>query len=107
MTTLTPDSVRRTEELKKRVLKGAALLDEMRPGWREKINPDSINVWNVRNCPLGQVYGDYYLACIDLGIQDDPTYGFNTECSGVGIDGSPCSCRSDAATLNILWKEIL
>lgn len=45
-TTLNPD-----------VARGIAWLDEEVPGWRDRINLGTLNVGELRNCVLGQVFG--------------------------------------------------
>jgi len=42
----------------KTVERGAALLDERKPGWDRKIDLDTLNLADGCNCVLGQVYGD-------------------------------------------------
>ncbi len=45
--------------IRERVEAGAKLLDEKVPGWREKIDLDSLDVGNHSSCILGQLYGEY------------------------------------------------
>ena len=42
---------------KEKVDKGVAYLDKERPGWRELIDPDRLNISSFYDCILGQVYG--------------------------------------------------
>lgn len=42
-----------TEE---RVARGAALLDERVPGWRERLDVGALDVSSIRNCPVGQAF---------------------------------------------------
>lgn len=42
-----------------RVAAGAAALDEVRPGWREEIDVDLLDVASILDCPLGQLWGQY------------------------------------------------
>jgi len=39
-----------------RVSAGIALLDEKVPNWRDKIDLETLNLRNTRNCVLGQVF---------------------------------------------------
>lgn len=40
------------------VADGAAILDEYKPGWLDKINTSILDITDVDRCILGQVYGD-------------------------------------------------
>jgi hypothetical protein len=41
------------------VKRGMEFLDKVSPGWRERINTESLNIASSRNCILGQIYGSY------------------------------------------------
>ena len=62
------------------VKRGIALLNEKNPGWREKVNLDTLDMLKVAGCTLGQVYKDYYEGLIELGLSDTDDsavqYGF-------------------------------
>jgi hypothetical protein len=48
------------EWLRRRVEKGAILLDRVAPSqWRTKVNPDTLDISYGDRCILGQVFGDY------------------------------------------------
>jgi hypothetical protein len=84
--------------------RGAELLDREYPGWREKITRP-VRVADVRDCPLGQVYGTYgegimtlRLAGVSvslLGFSD--SHGFS--------DGS--TWYKDSPTLDQEWEQIV
>lgn len=38
------------------VIKGAAVLDEKVPGWRDKIDPDTLDLESLEDCVLGQLF---------------------------------------------------
>ncbi len=61
-----------------KIKKGAALLDTQRPGWRERINTDTLNVARGEHCILGQIYGGFGtgLDCLDISGQA-ADYGFS------------------------------
>jgi len=74
----------------KRVARGAALLDEKRPGWAAEIDLRKLDLASGRDCPLGQLWtaklagppfrtdDAYMLGLEDLGIYgDSDEYGFN------------------------------
>ena len=56
---------------------GAAFLDEKVPGWTSKIKKP-INIKNIRDCALGQLYGSYpkALAALNLSWQQQLNLGF-------------------------------
>ena len=43
----------------KTVPEAAKILDEAMPGWYQKIDTDTLNMADVNNCVLGQLYEDY------------------------------------------------
>lgn len=53
-----------------RVRRGALLLDSERPGWAEAIDIEILDLEDVENCILGQVFGDYSLGSQALGFVD-------------------------------------
>ncbi len=64
--------------MKKAANKGASLLDKHDPQWFEKIDLDTLDMNNCRNCVVGQLYGYYVESCEMLGfsLSDDYKYGF-------------------------------
>lgn len=48
------------DEIRERVERGAALLDERVPGWVDRINVDRLNVSSLFDCPLGQVFDGFW-----------------------------------------------
>ncbi len=59
------------------VERGIALLDEKKPTWREKFDPDALEMSWYTTCTLGQVFGGYEDGLWVLGITHEqaPTYG--------------------------------
>lgn len=49
-----------------RVAAGAAKLDEVMPGWHNKINLQILNVGSSRDCVLGQLFGRFWAAPLSL-----------------------------------------
>lgn len=72
------------DEMKARVQKGIALLDEKAPDWwvPGKVDLDALDMQYGDSCVLGQIYGDYLDGCLKLGIslQGSP-YGFDLDTS--------------------------
>jgi hypothetical protein len=46
-----------SSDLRERVARGAALLDERAPGWRRRIDWDAVDMSDCRACVLGQAVG--------------------------------------------------
>lgn len=100
-----------------RVAKGAALLDEKRPGWEHEIDLDILNISSGYTCVTAQLSGvqSYHVGReqLDLTPGDDGTYvahGFNAEscdddCGGEGGCGG--TQAKAYATLNALWKSLI
>ncbi len=44
------------ETIRRRVKRGAALLDERFPEWRTKVNPNRLAIKNCYHCVLGQLF---------------------------------------------------
>jgi hypothetical protein len=53
------------------VAAGAALLDMKRPGWREEIDTDRLDVQFYDTCILGQLYGEFDEGLLALGLTYD------------------------------------
>lgn len=51
-----------------RVERGAALLDEKRPGWWRDIDLERLNIWSTCDCTAGQQPGGYAATMNLLGI---------------------------------------
>lgn len=107
-----------------RVAKGAALLDEKRPGWECLIDLDTLDIANGAVCVTAQLSGvsDFRTGMkqLDLTSGDDGTYvlhGFNAESTDTpeayGLDNAEDSgVVRDAqfaayATLNNLWRDLI
>lgn len=66
--------------IQERVAKGAAWLDEVRPGWRDAINLDTLDICDGHHCVCGQVFAADALSA--LGKQDYRPSGFYYIASG-------------------------
>jgi len=67
------------ERIMSRVRRGAALLDEQRPGWRDGIDPDRLDISDPQLCVLGQLDGSYSDGRWNLGVapgHESASYGF-------------------------------
>lgn len=61
------------------VKRGMELLDKLRPGWRDEIRVDYLDLGCCSLCVLGQVFGDYDhgLNRLRLELIDSRKYGFS------------------------------
>lgn len=64
---------------RQRVHVGAALLDRKRPGWRELIAIDCLDLLDHSNCILGQLYGNYLHGLHELRLCRGTGHGFAFE----------------------------
>jgi hypothetical protein len=57
------------ESVMERVRKGAALLDEKVPDWRERVSRANLDMTSTKDCILGQLFGTLGvgLAVLELG----------------------------------------
>lgn len=83
--------------VEKRVLAGAKFLDGERPGWRNAINVELLDVADGNCCVLGQLYGTYSegVEALDLSRGEIIDYGFDSSM------GSPTYDLTEA------WKRLL
>ncbi len=91
------------DEARERVERGAKLLDAKQPGWREKVDPETLEIRSECGCVLGQVFGEYLEGLIQLFTQMDQRswrYGFN-------VQWSPKRSDADFARLQDAWLEQL
>jgi hypothetical protein len=47
--------------MRDRVARGAALLDDQRPGWAGEIDLDWLSMESCTSCVIGQLYADYFI----------------------------------------------
>jgi hypothetical protein len=62
--------------LSSRVAQGVALLDQVRPGWVDRIDLETLNIRNPYKCVLGQVFGNYWYAIDRFSIGLGESHGF-------------------------------
>lgn len=71
--------------IQERVANGAALLDEKKPGWRDKINLEELDISDPSRCVVGQLYqgrGGYLHGLSDLQTYSSYETGFAIENAG-------------------------
>lgn len=97
-----------------RVAKGAALLDEKRPGWERQIDLGTLDVQNGTCCVTAQLSGTqaWFTGMRQLGLTegDSGTYvahGFNAESYDAMEDDEAYDQEAVYATLNRLWRELI
>lgn len=64
-------------EAELRVTRGAAYLDELRPGWYNKINVETLTIHDCRECVVGQLTGHWRPSALALDHRSTTEYGFN------------------------------
>jgi hypothetical protein len=84
--------------LAQRAARGAALLDRLRPGWADEVDPDRLDLANAEGCLLGQLYGHVDDGLTALGDPDPVACGFDLEADEDDADYSP---------LTSCWREEL
>jgi hypothetical protein len=74
-----PLSERSRMDIKESVARGADLLDDTTPGWRERINTYTLLMSNPGWCVLGQLFGSFFTGTATLGIGGEQAayYGFD------------------------------
>jgi hypothetical protein len=80
------------------VAEGFAFLDDHAPGWRNRVDPDTLDIASCRRCLLGQLYGLFVDGFLALDLTRDATFrlGFDTP-----------GDRAAAEDLTAAWKEAL
>lgn len=81
---------------KARVAAGAALLDELTPGWWRKVRSKTLDIASTQYCVTGQLFGSYArgLEALHLDNEQAPEYGFER-----GDDGY------NYPLLNTAWRD--
>lgn len=87
--------------MKAEVEKGIKLLDEKVPGWRERIDPDSLDMSDCFQCILGQLFGSFSDGSKKLGF----VWLGNTEDFGFEVKQRFAPLPYDELTN--LWKKEL
>lgn len=99
------------EQLNEKVSRGVALLDKVRPHWRDDIEVNKLNLMYCSSCVLGQLYGWYVGGLRELNLSDIAAYGIEGEESAeyYGLTGSAESPNQyyEFRQLTRLWKEVL
>ncbi len=91
--------------LDERVAKGSQWLDQKQPGWRQKINIDTLDVESMYNCVLGQVFGSFSHAIHDCGIPlSILDWGF---CCPIKYSRDKSVVSQAFGKLTAAWKKVL
>lgn len=78
-----------------RILRGAAYLDEHHPGWIERTHPDELDLFDTKNCILGQATDAGFYRIVDsVGDEWAEARGFMLSLEDEGAD--PASDYFDA-----------
>ena len=91
--------MKRSYPYEARILRGAALLDEERPGWRGHIDLHNLDMGYSPYCVLGQEFGGYYTAKTALGIDTRACINYGFQLSS--------HYRPTFARLTAAWRRYL
>ncbi|MGW6602877.1 hypothetical protein [Streptomyces sp. NPDC055036] len=110
-------------DYKARVLKGAALLGEKKPGWLDQIDLDTLDIQDDECCVTAQLSGesDWCTGLHQLGLTEGDTgtyvaHGFNAESDDAPeayglVEGDTRAAyeaqQAAYATLNTLWRDLI
>jgi hypothetical protein len=70
--------------IQERINRGVALLDQVKPDWRDHVNADELDLYDTNACILGQLFDHYLQGLEAVGLHTKcaralPTrYGFET-----------------------------
>jgi len=62
--------------IRDRVRNGIKFLNKTRPGWRQELNAQQLEMNSCTQCVLGQIYGNYHEAIQRLNIRRPTLLGF-------------------------------
>lgn len=91
--------------VRRRVALGAALLDKEVPGWRKRINANTLSVRSLCNCPLGQLFQSYANGCHSISLVtwgDFAEHGFDID---IGIRDEDGNDLYDQLTNE--WRKVV
>jgi len=77
-----------------RIARGCRILDEACPGWHAFIDLDTLDISSLRECVLGQLYGDFHTGRAALGLS-----AVDAEAAGFVDSTSTAAWRQHIATL--------
>lgn len=94
-------------DITERVQRGAALLDEKRPGWWREIDLGRLDIGSSCNCVGGQLSGglcsfSVTMESLDLDGEEEFTgHGFEAD----GNDHA--TVEADYAALTVVWRDLI
>ena len=82
------------------VLKGVVLLDSKLPGWEDHIDWDTLDIWSVSKCIIGQLNQALDIETFDVlgfegGYVEGRQYGFDV----------PDPAKNHYEELNTAWQD--
>lgn len=95
--------------IQERVAKGAAWLDEVRPGWRDAINLDALDIGSSCDCVCGHVFAadtdcdsGFGFALDNLGIA-----GIDRDLGFIWSPAVPEERDAEVAALTAEWRRVI
>jgi hypothetical protein len=86
---------------------GMALLDSRNPGWKFKLNLETLDFKSSTDCILGQVYGAYTNGVGKLGLDwNDDADNVKIQALGFNVPAG-CDWWGDCDIMTKLWKGML
>ena len=93
--------------LRKRVERGATLLDAEQPGWCKRIDLVTLDMGDTEQCVLGQMYGHYSDGVDALGLGLSEYAGVYTDAAEHGFDHAYFPDDGEHDRLLPLWREAI
>jgi hypothetical protein len=95
------------DDITGRVERGAALLDEKRPGWDGLIDLGRLDIQSSCNCVAGQLAGGswaFSLTMESLELEDEEEFADH----GFEADGNDHpTIEADYAALTVAWRDLI
>ena len=92
-----------------RVEAGAQFLDEQSPGWHQRIRSSRLNITDMFDCVLGQLYTTYARGrrVCDLDLASSIRLGFTTGIRQDGLITPWQSMAEESHALEACWRSVI
>lgn len=85
------------------VARGVAVLDAVKPDWRESIDLETLSMETLDECILGQVFGGYTTGCERFGISCTQTDEYRWLQSNLGFDLPESVYYGETSVSSAFW----